>query len=137
MHERTIDTGQLTQAIRENFPDVSFVYLFGSAKNGVVKPGSDIDIAAYYEGKDIFFRFSMESIIEKIIPDIPIDIVELQKAGPVLAFEVLCGTPLFIREECMEKYLDFYTRTCCLYEDEIYWMKKRLTYRGYEVQWSH
>ncbi|MDR0694312.1 MAG: nucleotidyltransferase domain-containing protein [Prevotellaceae bacterium] len=46
MREKTIDIRQITQTIRENFPNVPFAYLFGSAKDGAVKPGSDIDIAA-------------------------------------------------------------------------------------------
>lgn len=137
MDGRTIDLQQIAQTIRENFPDVAFAYLFGSAKDGMVKPGSDIDIAAYYEGDDVFFRFKIQTQIEKVIQGIPVDIIELQKANPVLAFEVLCGTQLFVKESCWEKYLDFYTLTCRLYEDEIYWMKKRLKYRGYEVQWGN
>jgi predicted nucleotidyltransferase len=137
MRGKKINPQLITQAIRENFPEVAFAYLFGSAKDGVVKPGSDIDVAAYYEGDDVFFRFKIETEIEKAIPGIPIDIVELQKANPILAFEVLRGTQLFVKDECREKYLNFYTRTCRLYEDEIYWMKKRLEYRGYEVQWGY
>jgi hypothetical protein len=70
--------------------------------------------------------------------EIPVDIVELQKTtNSVLAFEVLRGKMLFVRDECFEEYVDFYTFTCRQHEDDIYWMKKRLEYRGYEVQWDY
>jgi predicted nucleotidyltransferase len=129
---------QLAQTIKDNFPGVAFAYLFGSSQEGTVKDGSDIDIAVYYKGEDIFIRFRIEERLEEVIgKEIPIDIVELQKtANFVLAFEALRGKMLFVRNECMEDYIHFYTLVCRRYEDEIYWMKKQLKYRGYEVQWD-
>ena len=65
------------------------------------------------------------------------DLVVLNDAGPVLAMEALKGTILFIREESMDIYADFYSLTCHLYEDHMFWTKKQLEYRGYEVQWDN
>jgi len=70
------------------------------------------------------------------LPGLVFDLVELQKAEPILASEVLRGVQLFVRPEAMDLYLRFYTLTCRKYEDRIYWMNKQLEYRGYEVQWS-
>ncbi|MDR2651963.1 MAG: nucleotidyltransferase domain-containing protein [Prevotellaceae bacterium] len=136
---KTIDIQQIAEVIRENFPDIAFAYLFGSSQDGTVNDRSDIDIAIYYKGDDIFIRFRVEEQLEKILGyEIPIDIVELQKTENfILAFEALRGKMLFVRDEYMEDYLDFYTLTCRKHEDEIYWMKKRLEYRGYEVQWDY
>jgi predicted nucleotidyltransferase len=136
---KIIDIQRLAQIVRENFPDIAFAYLFGSSQEGIVKDGSDIDIAVYYKGDDIFIRFRIEEQLAKIIgTEIPIDIVELQKTNnTVLAFEALRGKLLFVRDECMNEYIDFYTRTCRQHEDEVYWMKKQLEYRGYEVQWNY
>jgi hypothetical protein len=61
------------------------------------------------------------------------DLKILNDAEPLLAMEALQGTLLFIRKEAMDAYADFYTRTCRLYEDHMFWMKKQLEYRGYEV----
>lgn len=133
----SINIPLIAQEIREHFPDIAFAYLFGSSQDGVVKSGSDVDVAIYYTGNDLFARFGVEAQVEKAIGcDVPVDVVMLQKADPVLAFEALKGKLLFLRNENMEEYADFYTRTCRLYEDEMYWMKKRLEYRGYEVQWN-
>ncbi|MDR0680919.1 MAG: nucleotidyltransferase domain-containing protein [Dysgonamonadaceae bacterium] len=135
---KTIDIQQLAQVIRENFPDIAFVYLFGSSQEGIVKERADIDIAVYYKGDDIFIRFRIEEQLEKTIGrEIPIDIVELQKTSNfILAFEALRRKLLFVRDEYFDEYVDFYTLVCRRHEDEIYWMKKRLEYRGYEVQWD-
>jgi len=43
---------------------------------------------------------------------------------------------LWLHKECVQLYVDFYTRTCRIREDRDYWMKKQLKYRGYDVQWS-
>jgi predicted nucleotidyltransferase len=135
---KVINIQQVTQTIRENFPDIAFAYLFGSSQDGIVKDRSDIDIALYYKGNDIFIRFRIEEQLEKAIGnEILIDIVELQKTSNyILAFEALRGKLLFVRDEYMDDYINFYTLTCRRYEDEIYRMKKQLEYRGYEVQWD-
>jgi predicted nucleotidyltransferase len=139
METRTIDIQQLTEIIRDKFPDIAFAYLFGSSQEGVVKQGSDLDIAVYYKGDDIFIRFRLEEQLEQVIGNgIYIDVVELQKIdNTVLAFEALSGKQLFVRDECIDEYADFYVRICRKYEDEMYWMKKQLKYRGYEVQWDN
>ena len=131
-----LDLPYLSSVIETQFPDIAFAYLFGSAKEGSLKEGSDVDIALYYTGKEDLMRFYVEEELEKVFGGIVFDLVELQKANPVLAFEALSGSVLFIRPEAMDVYLYFYTLTCRLYRDRIYWMNKQLEYRGYEVQWS-
>lgn len=137
MPDKQININAITKIIQDNFSDVAFAYLFGSAQNGVVKSGSDVDIAVFYKGDDLFIRFKIEELLEKELKGIPIEIIELQKVNPMLAFEALRGIQLFVREEDKETYLNFYTRTRQQYEDRAYWTKKQLEYRGYEVQWSY
>jgi predicted nucleotidyltransferase len=90
---QALDVQRLAQTVKDNFPDIAFAYLFGSSQDGTVKDGSDVDIAFYYKGDDIFVRFRVEEQLEKVIgKGIPIDIVELQKTtNVVLAFEALRG----------------------------------------------
>jgi predicted nucleotidyltransferase len=137
MSEQKFDIQLIAKIIEERFPDIPFAYLFGSSQDGVVKPGSDIDIAVYYKGADPFARFNVEEQIARAIGrHIQVDIVMLRNADPILAFEALKGKLLFVRDECMDEYADFYTHTWRMYEDKIYWMKTELIYRGYEVQWN-
>jgi predicted nucleotidyltransferase len=138
MSEQKFDIQLIAKTIEAHFPDIPFAYLFGSAQNGVVKPGSDIDIAVYYKGADFHDRVMVETEVEKVVGrNIQIDIVMLHNADPILAFEALKGKLLFVRDECMNEYADFYVRTWRDYEDKIYWMKTELIYRGYEVQWDY
>ncbi len=137
MTATTIDIALIAQTIRDECPEVAFAYLFGSAKEGLVKPGSDVDIAIYHTSEDVFYTANVAEKLEKVInKKIPVDVADLQKAGAVLAFEALSGIQLFVRDEYKEQYSDFYALTCNKYHDEMYWMKKRLEYRGYEVQWN-
>ena len=76
-------------------------------------------------------------LAESASPGTTCDITILNTAGPVIAFEALKGTALFIREESMDVYADFYSLTCRLFEDHICQVKKQLEYRGYEVQWDY
>jgi len=131
-----INLQTISTSISTRFPDIAFANLFGSAKEGEVKEGSDVDIAIYYTGTDSFVRFGVMEELEKVLPGFIFDIIELQKADPILAFEALSGSQLFVRPEAIHTYVAFYNLTCRLYRDRIYWMKKQLEYRGYEVQWS-
>jgi len=132
-----IDIQLIANSIQHDFPDIAFAYLFGSAQEGVVKDGSDIDIAIYYKGNDTFIRLNVIEALEQVVGrSLPIDVIELQKANTLLAFKAISGKLLFVRDNEMENYADFYTLTRRKYEDETYWMKKQLEYRGYEVQWN-
>lgn len=72
--------------------DVVFAVVFGSASNGVVPPGSDLDLGVYFapmpEGED-YIRFLVEAA-EAAEFDV-IDLVPLQTADTILAFEALSG----------------------------------------------
>jgi predicted nucleotidyltransferase len=57
---QVLDIQRLSQTVKDNFPDIAFACLFGSSQDGTVKDGSDVDIAIYYRGDDIFIRFRVE-----------------------------------------------------------------------------
>jgi len=134
-----INIKSLTSDLNEAFPEILFAFLFGSSKEGIIKSGSDIDLAVYFDKNvsktDLLPRI-ME-LFELITHGISCDITILNTAGPLVAHEALRGTELFIRDEAMVVYVDFYSLTCRIYEDHTWWMKKQLEYRGYEVQWDY
>lgn len=124
--------------ILHGFKEIAFAYLFGSAQEGVVNDGSDLDIAIYLVEKenDLDLRVRIIEELEKVVPAISsYDLVILNTAGSILAMQVLQGKQLFVRDEYKDLYAGFYSLTCREYEDEMFWMKKQLEYRGYEVQW--
>lgn len=136
---KKINIQQLSNDIEANCPYVQFAYLFGSSQNGEVKEGSDMDIAVYVDdtSKKIDAIPQITGIVEKQCGGIDVDIVFLNSAETLLAFEVLKGRRLFVREDAKELLAGFYSLTCREYESEIFWRKKQLEYRGYEVQWSN
>jgi predicted nucleotidyltransferase len=130
---------QISNLIQEYCPTVMFAYLFGSSQNGTVQKKSDIDIAVYLSDKKSKEKVLLKitEIIEDIAGSTPADIVFLNDANPILAFEVLRSKQLFVRKSAIEEFAGFYSLTCREYESESFWMKKQLEYRNYEVQWNN
>jgi predicted nucleotidyltransferase len=126
--------------ILQGFKEIAFAYLFGSAQEGVVNDGSDLDIAIYLTEKetDLDLRIRIVKGLEKVVPAISsYDLVILNTANSILAMQVLQGKQLFVRNEHKDLFAGFYSLTCRQYEDEMFWMKKQLEYRGYEIQWNN
>ena len=137
--QQQINSKILARDMNEAFPEILFAFLFGSSQEGKIKSGSDIDLAVYFEkgaSKTNLIPRIIE-LFESVAPGITCDLTILNTAGPLVAHEALRGTELFIRDDAMDIYADFYSLTCRLYEDQSWWMKKQLEYRGYEVQWDH
>ena len=139
MPTQHINIKSLAQDLNDAFPEILFAFLFGSSQKGIIIPGSDIDLAFYFEktASKINLIPRIIDLIESASPGITCDITILNTAGPIVAFEALRGTELFIREESMDIYAGFYSLTCRLFEDHICRVKKQLEYRGYEVQWDY
>ena len=132
-----INISDIATAIEGNFPEIPFAHIFGSSANGVIKVGSDIDIAIWYNGSDPFIKVKVLETLEPIVNNIPVDIVNICNTNPLLAHEALAGSVLFIREDQKTLYASVYSKIAAEYEDKIYWIQKQLEYRGYEVQWNH
>ncbi len=139
MQAQEMNIKNLTRDLNHAFPDILFAFLFGSSQKGTILPGSDIDLALYIgkTAEKIELLPRIIELTESAFPGNTCDITFLNTAGPMVAFEALRGTKLFIREESMDIYTDFYSLTCRLFEDHICRMKKQLEYRGYDVQWDY
>ena len=136
---QSIDIKSLARDLEEQFPDVLFAYIFGSAQSGVIRSGGDVDVAVWI--RDIRNRIELlpglVGLLESHSNGASCDLVFLNEAGDQLSFEVLQGKRLFIRPEAIDLHAGFYSQTCREYEDRLAWMTKQLQYRGYEVQWDH
>lgn len=135
----TFSPEDLAEILLNNFQEIHFALLFGSAQDGIVKKGSDIDIGIFYnfeyDKTDLLLKLT--AVFEKFLPETFFDITILNKASSILRFEALQGKVLFVRENQENRFGDFYTLTCSEYEDRTFWMKKQLEYRGYEIQWGN
>ena len=136
---KTLDIEKLATAIKNDCLNIQFAYLFGSAQSGQIGENSDIDIAIYIAdtGKKMETLSKAYEVIEPFVGDTLIDLIFLNGAEPIIAFEALKGRKLFVRENAIDLHAGFYSITCREYESQIYWMKQQLIYRGYEVQWDY
>jgi predicted nucleotidyltransferase len=77
-------------------PEIALVVLFGSAARNRLRRSSDVDIAVGCEGPaDLDALYA--AIAKRLHAD-PIDLVDLTRAGPLLAFEIArSGQLLFER----------------------------------------
>jgi len=114
----TLDINALAAAFSED-PRVVLATLFGSAKKGLVRSGSDVDIGVLLSPALTpleFYAFYVE-LTSKLSSIPELDLVDLNRAGSVLAFEALCGHRLFVRDN--EAVAAFSSRVAREYESDM------------------
>lgn len=91
--------------------------VFGSARDGRVHSGSDLDLAVLFHASlpaDEFLEFYSQ-LCEQV-PDVEqIDLVRLNQADPILAFEALNGKVICTNNA--EKMAGYFSLVCREYED--------------------
>jgi predicted nucleotidyltransferase len=114
----TLDTEALAKALNDD-PRVVLATLFGSARDGVIRPGSDVDVGVLLSpvlGPVEFFDFYVA--LTARCPAIPeLDLVDLNHSGNVLAFEALSGRRLVVRDA--DAAAEFQSRVAREYEDDM------------------
>lgn len=82
---------------------VTLAYLFGSAARGQCTPLSDVDIAVYLEEPDCARRAriytSLLLDLKQVLGDGNVDLVYLNDASPVLAYQIIAGRLLYCADE--------------------------------------
>lgn len=129
----TFDVEKLAAAVENACPEAVFALLHGSARDGVIREGGDIDIAVYLDAAatlDILDRVILA--VEALAPDARCDCGVLNRADCIYRFEALKGKMLFCRDE--DKYAEFFSLTCREYEYQMANYERqrqyRLSYRG-------
>ena len=127
----SFDITKLAQVINEKCLGVSFAFLHGSAINGFVKKGSDLDIGIYCSSNESKDWWDAKSAVIRTVWDVveidDIDVGILNRTEPVYKFEVLKGKKLFVRDT--ELYYGFFSLTCREYEDAIFHYERQKKYR--------
>lgn len=129
---KPIDWQRLTTVLGR-IESIEYAIVFGSARDGLVRAGSDLDIAvslAHAEAHGIDDLLATVGAVEET-SGVTCDLTVLNTAGIVLRHEALKGHILFVRPGCENDFSDFYTRTCAEYEDLMAWRARQLAYRGY------
>jgi uncharacterized protein YutE (UPF0331/DUF86 family)/predicted nucleotidyltransferase len=82
---------------------VALAYLFGSTMRGQGTPLSDIDLAIYLDEPDRMQRAriypSLLSALRQIIGDGEVDLVYLNDASPLLAYQIITGQLIYKADE--------------------------------------
>lgn len=122
---------KLAKILKQRVVEIDFALIFGSARHGKIKKGSDIDIAVYLN-TDISMELFLKIVREvEEVTQCRCDLNILNTSSAILCFEALKGKVLFIRDHKIDVYAEFYSRTCRKYEDKMAWMDKQLALRGY------
>ncbi len=106
--------------------DVAAAIVFGSAQNGLVRDGGDLDVAVLYRRTPSPNRlFELMAEITETIEFDNVDLVCLNKAGTVLAFETLNGTVICRNDR--ELLATFSSLVAREYEDEMAQLDRQKT----------
>jgi len=83
---------KLSRALRGKYNCIEIVYLFGSAKNGIVNNGSDIDVGVLLDSEELKINPMIGLEIEVFLQELfkcNVDVVILNKANSILRYEIL------------------------------------------------
>lgn len=109
---------QDTIAVWEAWPDVVAVWAFGSAWEGEVQLGSDVDVAVLGERPlSLDERLKILDQLQAQLQFDDIDLIVLNEANVILRFEAVSGKLLFCRDDQM--MAAFVSLTAREYEDEM------------------
>jgi predicted nucleotidyltransferase len=111
------------QPIWEAAPNVIAAWAFGSARDGMVKPGSDVDIAVLTDAlPSLDERIELLTKLQEALGVDEIDLVVLNGANVALRFEAISGHPLYCRD--VARRAEFASLTAREYEDEMaFWQR--------------
>ncbi len=112
-----LDLKPLTSFFQDD-PNVVLAVVFGSAAEGNVAPGSDLDIGVLFETPPSYGESYLDYYFKicSFLPDtIAVDLVNLNQANTILAFEALSGCLLCKNDP--EKAAGFASLTSREYED--------------------
>lgn len=129
---KPVDLARLA-TILGGIESIEYAIVFGSARDGIVHKGSDLDVAVSLrdtEARNIDHLLEIVGEVEDAL-GVTCDLTVLDTAGAVLRHEALKGRVLFVRPDREDAFSDFYVRTCAEYEDLMAWRARQLAYRGY------
>ncbi len=122
------DPAALGARLEENLPEAVFCLLMGSASEGLVAPGSDLDLAFYLSGsRSLEFYLKVQEAAEAVVPGVRCDVGVLNGCEPVYRFEALKGRLIFCRDP--ETYQGFFSLTCREYESQMASYARQHRYR--------
>ena len=120
---------QPATTVCETHPEVIAAWVFGSAASGWAREGSDLDVGILFEDTpDLDVLAKLRADLQTALRFDDIDLVPLNRAGPILQFEAVSGTALNCRDP--ELRAAFVSLVARQYEDELAFYQKGLNAWG-------
>jgi len=95
----SVDKSRLA-AVWPKYSNIVAAWGFGSAKEGVVRPGSDLDIAIFFFRKSTLMeRLALLADLQQAAGLEEVDLLILNEASPIARMEALSGSLLFCRDD--------------------------------------
>ncbi len=100
------------------FTNVIAAWAFGSAQQGVIRDGSDLDVAVYFEtSPSLDERAELRAELQKNLQFDDIDLLVLNGASPITRFEAISGRAIYCRD--VGARAEFVSLTAREYEDTM------------------
>ncbi|MCA9972126.1 MAG: nucleotidyltransferase domain-containing protein [Anaerolineales bacterium] len=114
---KTIDWSAL-DSVWQAAPAITAVWAFGSAQDGIVRPGGDIDVGVLLNTPlDFDAQLNLLGALQTALQFADVDLVILNVANVMLRFEAVSGRRLFCRDDA--EMARFVSLTAREYEDEM------------------
>ena len=124
---RSVDLDQL-KTILEAYPNVIAAWVFGSAKEGKLRSGSDLDIGVLFTAMpSLDDRCQLADVISEHLHSGEVDLAVLNGASATLRFEALSGRKLYSTDP--EREVAFQSLAAREYEHAMWMMKRGLQWR--------
>lgn len=122
------DPARLGDALRDACPEVDFALLMGSARDGTIPPGGDIDLAVSLQGRLTFeLRQRICDAAGRVAPGVEVDLGRFDGCEPVYRFEALKGRLLFARDR--DRFAAAFSLACREYESQMHDYERQAVYR--------
>jgi predicted nucleotidyltransferase len=95
---------------------VDVLWLFGSEARGTARPGSDVDLAVLFHRRPTSPELLSAASELTDLLDRPVEVVDLDRASPILAMQVLRYGRLLVDRKPARRFA-FFGRTLSMYED--------------------
>jgi predicted nucleotidyltransferase len=121
----SVDWQRLEQVLAAS-PNVIAAWVFGSAQNGQINEGSDLDIGVLFGSKPSLDELlNLMADLQKALQFDEVDLVPLNEANPILRFEAISGRAVFCRDA--SRRAEFASLTAREYEDEMAMVERWVT----------
>lgn len=124
---QTVDLS-LIKGTLERTPNVAASWVFGSAQDGDVREGGDLDIGVLFAAKPSLDALAdLRGALQDAVDFEEVDLIVLNRASPILRFEAVCGR--LLTDQDIAARAAFVSLTAREYEHSMAMLERGLAMR--------